>query len=303
MKKVSVVLPVYNGAQFVGKSIESVLSQTYENIELIIVNDCSTDDTESVIRDYAKKDNRIKIIENSTNQKLPKSLNIGFANASGDYYTWTSDDNRYKQNAIEKMVKALEANPEYEFVYADYSMVKMDGTLIKKVENAEPEYIRFFCNVGACFLYSKKLAELAGEYNPEMFLAEDYEFWIRCYMHGKFIHIHEDLYYYGMHDNNLTSTRQQEIRHQAFYVMNYHYDFLISRCITQDDKNRYYWDTLGFLDDKEEKCQVRRRYYELDASFKRADRIKRCKETILKLWSVRIAMKIKRKLFCSKMKE
>lgn len=296
MKKVSIVLPVYNGEKYVGKSIESVLSQTFENIELIIVNDCSTDNTGTVIRGYAQKDNRIRIIENETNQKLPKSLNIGFANATGDYFTWTSDDNQYRPDAIEKMLNALEDNPELSFVYADYTIVKLDGTLIREAKNDEPDCIRFYNVVGACFLYTRELAELAGEYNAEMFLAEDYEFWIRCYMHGKFMHIKEDLYYYGMHEKNLTSTRQKEIGHQTYYVMNYHYDFLISKCITQEDKNRYYWDTLGFISDKKEKKQVRKKYYDLDSSFKKMDIKRRCKEAMRLFPPIRIVVKIKRKL-------
>lgn len=83
--KISVILPVYNGEKYVANAIESILNQTYHNIELIIVNDCSADNTLQIIEDYAKKDDRIKIYCNDSNQKLPKSLNIGFSKASGDY--------------------------------------------------------------------------------------------------------------------------------------------------------------------------------------------------------------------------
>lgn len=281
-RKVSIVLPVYNGAAYVGKSIESVLNQTYKHLELIIVNDCSVDNTEEIVREYATKDDRIRIINNTTNQRLPRSLNIGFAQASGDYYTWTSDDNCYKPEAIEKMVNVLNNYPDIDFAYADYSIVKMDGSLIREVQNDEPDAIRFRCMVGACFLYTKTLAKLAGEYNPDMFLAEDYEYWIRCYKYGKFLHIKENLYYYGVHDKNLTSTRQKEIRHQAYYVMNHHFDFLISQCTTQEDKNRYYWRTLDLLEDSTENKSVRKRYYKFDKAFRQADIKRRIKNFVFK---------------------
>ena len=111
-KKVSIVLPVYNGEQFLSLSIESVLSQTYQNWELIIVNDCSTDNSPAIMEKYVEKDPRIRIIHNAENQKLPESLNIGFRAARGDYFTWTSDDNMYKPDAIETMVSVLDTHPE-----------------------------------------------------------------------------------------------------------------------------------------------------------------------------------------------
>src|SRR5574344_1664031 len=122
-KLVSVVLPVYNGEKYLAQSIESVLNQTYKDIELIIVNDCSTDKTEEIAQSYVDKDFRVKLINNTENQKLPKSLNIGFQNASGDYYSWTSDDNFYDLTAIEKMVKHLDENPEDVMVTAGFHKI------------------------------------------------------------------------------------------------------------------------------------------------------------------------------------
>src|SRR5574344_1693507 len=108
---VSIVLPVYNGEKYLAQSIESVLNQTYENIELIIVNDCSTDNSRDIAQKYANKNSGIKIIDNTENKKLPASLNIGFEAANGEYYTWTSDDNYYEPTAIEKMVQYLKTKP------------------------------------------------------------------------------------------------------------------------------------------------------------------------------------------------
>ena len=75
---VSIVLPTYNGIRFIRKTIESCLQQTYQNIELIIIDDCSTDGTDTIIREFVITDNRIKYYRNETNKKLPASLNIGF---------------------------------------------------------------------------------------------------------------------------------------------------------------------------------------------------------------------------------
>lgn len=80
---VSIVLPVYNGARFLCQSVDSILSQTYTNFELIIVDDCSTDETPGIIEEYARKDRRVRTIRHSQNQYLPQALNTGFDAAKG----------------------------------------------------------------------------------------------------------------------------------------------------------------------------------------------------------------------------
>lgn len=162
MSKISVILPVYNGEQRVGRAIDSILSQTHRDLELIIVNDCSTDNTQHVLQEYAAKDSRIILLKNETNQKLPKTLNIGFARASGDYWTWTSDDNQYHSDALEKMCAVLDEQSEIDLVYADLTIVDMQGNVILESKNGEPEEFRFKNNIFACFLYRKSLALMSA---------------------------------------------------------------------------------------------------------------------------------------------
>ena len=117
--KVSIILPVYKGANYLAQSIESVITQTYENWELIIVDDNSPDDSFQIAQTHAKKDNRIKAYKNEKNLMLPGNLNAGFGHATGTYYTWTSHDNAYLPDALEKMVAYLEKTPACTLVYAD----------------------------------------------------------------------------------------------------------------------------------------------------------------------------------------
>jgi len=116
-KLISIVLPVYNGARFLRESIDSVLNQTYTNWELLILDDCSTDETPSIAQEYAEKDSRIFYYRNERNLRLPGNLNRGFSLAKGDYLTWTSDDNRYRPTALEKMLHAQHiASPKEVFL-------------------------------------------------------------------------------------------------------------------------------------------------------------------------------------------
>ena len=115
---ISIVLPVYNGERFLRASIDSVIAQTYQNWELLVVDDCSTDSTASIVREYVQLDPRIKYFKNEVNLRLPRNLNRGFSLAQGNYLTWTSDDNVFRPTALEKMYNALKADPEAQFAYA-----------------------------------------------------------------------------------------------------------------------------------------------------------------------------------------
>ena len=90
---ITIVLPVYNGSRYLSTALDAILSQTYKNFELIVVDDCSTDTTPKILTDYSFQDSRIRTIRNETNLKLPTSLNVGHQAGRGSFFTWTSDDN------------------------------------------------------------------------------------------------------------------------------------------------------------------------------------------------------------------
>ncbi len=244
MKKlVSIVLPVYNGEKYIAKSIESVLNQTYSNIELIIVNDCSTDSTLEIVNQYKTKDSRIRIINNVKNQRLPKSLNIGFSEAVGEYFSWTSDDNMYKENAIEKMVSYIEEH-NVDFVNANYSDIdENDAFLREQKTNANRNALMLGNRIGACFLYTKHIANIVGEYDATLFLAEDYDYWIRIGRYGKMGHIDDNLYLYRTHSQSLTQTKQKEIGLQTAKTVEKHFLFFYS---VLNKKGRYSFFDMFF---------------------------------------------------------
>lgn len=204
MSKVSIVLPVYNGEEFLSKSIESVINQTFKDWELIIVNDCSTDKSLFIAEEYANLDPRIRIINNDINKKLPESLNIGFRIACGEYYTWTSDDNEYYPEAIEKMVEFLDNNKNYGMVHA---ICKVDGCVEKHYWGdiaTTPISLLDFPSVAACFLYRASVAKIVGEYDSKCFYMEDHDFWLRFLLNSPIGIISEELYMYRRHKASLT---------------------------------------------------------------------------------------------------
>lgn len=213
MPKVSVVLPTYNGEKYIRDSIESIINQTFKDWELIIVNDCSTDNTINIITEYLKHDNRIRVINNEVNKKLPLSLNIGFEKAKGKYFTWTSDDNMYHEDAFETMFLYLEKHKKEKMVCARMNLISEDA-LYGGISIPYMNDMMWVENrVGACFLYRQTVPDEIGVYDADMFLAEDYEYWLRILCQYKSIgFINKVLYTYRCHSHSLTAMRHFDIQ-------------------------------------------------------------------------------------------
>lgn len=215
MSRVSIILPVYNGEKYLSKSIESIINQTYQDWELIIVNDCSSDKSPEIAERYEKEDSRIRVIHNTDNCKLPKSLNIGFSSARGDYLTWTSDDNMYLPTAIEKMVRVLETGNDSYMVRTDMSYIDAEGNIIGESEEYTDEKMYLSNCLGACFMYKRSVLDAVGEYDENTFCVEDYDYWLRILDEYHHIDsIKEILYMYRRHNESLSETKRVQVEHQ-----------------------------------------------------------------------------------------
>lgn len=208
---VSIVLPVYNGERYLAQAIESCLSQTFSDWELIVVDDASTDGTPAIIADFCARDARVRSVRHETNRKLPGALNTGFALANGEFLTWTSDDNRYRPRALETMVEFLGRRPEVDTVYTDYTAIDDDGAVTGRVEVPDPVYLVRENVIGPCFLYRRSVHEGVGRYDEELFLVEDYDFWLRTGARFQMVPLHQDLYLYRRHQSSLTNMYRQRV--------------------------------------------------------------------------------------------
>lgn len=204
-KLVSIVLPVWNGQKFLGSAIESVLSQTYKNFELIIVNDCSSDATASIMKSF--DDPRIFSIHNSENLKLPASLNIGFRAAKGNYLTWISDDNIFKPFFLELLVEEMMKG--FDFVYSNYDVIDEKNIFVYSATTGPTENLMIENVIGASFMYTRELMENIGLYDTNKFMYEDYDYWVRAFASGfKFSKLEISPYEYRIHKNQLSVTRE-----------------------------------------------------------------------------------------------
>jgi len=211
--KVSIVLPTHNGSRYIRQAIECCLNQTHRDIELIIVDDGSTDETPQIIRSFL--DGRIKYLRHEKNKGLPAALNTGFSHSSGEYLTWISDDNLFARDAIERMLAFLESK-KCPFVYCDYYKFRDDNisktTLFRAPRRVDPK------KIGPCFLYARQVKEEIGDYDPEAFLAEDFDYWIRASKKFTMCHLNKPLYYYREHAGQLYSSRYYDVKAAEFLV-------------------------------------------------------------------------------------
>lgn len=237
---ISIVLPTYNGEKYIRESLNSILSQTFTDWELIIVNDCSTDGTEKIIKEYVAKDKRIKSIHNEKNLKLPTSLNVGFSHANGEFLTWTSDDNIYLPNALSMMNDYLQKNSDCAMVVADMEHIDENGELIGGKTSYNDSEIYFSNSVGACFLYRRKVLNDVGKYDPKQLYVEDYDYWLRIKtFYGLIAHISQTLYHYRIHSASLTATKSEEIYRNYLRLISKYFAIAAS---TSEKNKRFIFD-------------------------------------------------------------
>ncbi|MGL4464397.1 MAG: glycosyltransferase family 2 protein [Planctomycetia bacterium] len=201
--RVSIVLPVYDGARYLAESIESCLCQTLADWELIVVDDGSTDDTGRIVRSF--RDPRIHSLRHAVNRRLPAALNTGFRQCRGEYLTWTSCDNRYAPHALEVLARRLDEDPAVDLIYSDFDLIDENGALLRR-HHAGPTAALAETNVvGMCFLYRRSVYEAVGDYDDEAFLAEDYDYWLRAAASFRLVHLPRVLYEFRMHEGSLTA--------------------------------------------------------------------------------------------------
>ena len=187
--KVSIILPTYNGASYLDRSIQCILNQTLKEIELIIVNDCSTDNTTDIISSYERKDNRIKIINLNINKGLGYSRNEGMKIARGEFIGFMDDDDYVDEDFHERLYHYSKNKDVIigtfldcinDFPYCSYNNEQnhYDKTILDKDNNKKKRVYGFVVNS----LWRKTFLKENNIWFPiERGILEDREFRIKCY--------------------------------------------------------------------------------------------------------------------------
>ena len=182
----SIIMSVYNNERTLKDTMNSIINQTYEEFEFIIVNDCSTDNSIEIIKEYMKNDNRIKLIENKINLGLPKSLNKAFNQSKADYIIRIDGDDICMLNRFEKQIKFMEENQEIDILGTGAILINQEGKDMGKINmpktNSEIYKAIKYKNpmIHPSIMMKREVLENLNGYDEKLRKAQDLDLWSRA---------------------------------------------------------------------------------------------------------------------------
>ncbi|MCJ7658159.1 MAG: glycosyltransferase family 2 protein [Anaerolineales bacterium] len=228
---ISVIMPVYNTEKYVSQAIESILIQTYRDLELIIIDDASTDDSLKILRSYEKRDPRIRILTNDSNQGISRARNLGLQLARGEYIAVMDSDDISLPDRFEKQIDYLTANPHVGVVGTNYTLVHENGIAHRTSKLVESSsqiwWMMFFSSAVAhatAMMRRSIFIDKKIKYDERYSCAVDYDLFFQIMHDYPMANLPESLFLYRQHDQNISKTNQSE--QQA-------YDAVITRSHTQ----------------------------------------------------------------------
>lgn len=225
---VSVLIPCYNVEKYVIESVTSILDQTYTDIEIIAINDCSTDSTKEKLEYLADKDSRIKVFNNDVNLKLINTLNKGIELCSGKYIARMDADDISLPTRIEKQVEFLENNHDYSIVstmfYTFRSGSNKKDLYLNPTEYEDLQAFILFKS-GIChpavMIRKTLFTELGLRFEHDYLHVEDYALWSKALYCTKLANLGEPLLLYRVHENQISTVNENaqiENKKQVFKI-------------------------------------------------------------------------------------
>ncbi|UJH92513.1 glycosyltransferase [Antarcticibacterium sp. 1MA-6-2] len=215
----TVLMPVFNAEKYIAASVESVLNQSYEDFEFLIIDDASTDQTVSIIKSYS--DARIKLIEKRKNTGYTNSLNTGLKIAQGKYVGRMDSDDISLPNRFAKQISFLESNPEVIVCGTQHEIMGKNNAVSLPTKNAE---IRLALLWGNCLVHSSvmirkdALIQSSVYYDALKEPSEDYDLWVRLLPIGHLYNIPEVLVSYRIHYASVSRTRYEQQEEESIKV-------------------------------------------------------------------------------------
>ena len=208
-EKVSIIVPMYNAEKFIGKAIETVLSQTYENWEMLIMNDVSADNSLAVVNEFAKKDDRIKVVNTEKNMGVVKGRNHLIDLARGKYIAFLDADDYWHSEKLEKQIQFMKEK-NASISCTEYTRVRENGEKINEVViKSEISYTDMLKNnYLGCLTVMYDVEKVGKRYFKELEKNEDYVLWLEIVKDVKIIYgLKENLAYYRVLDNSRSSNK------------------------------------------------------------------------------------------------
>jgi glycosyltransferase involved in cell wall biosynthesis len=261
---VSILIPTYNRADYLGEAIDSALKQTYKNIEIVVHDDASTDSTPQLLMKYSDK--RLRIIRTEDNHGMLGGWNYIVTKAKGEYIKILASDDLLEPKCVEELVKAAIINPNASVITCQRKFIDGQGRVVKKMGFANKdtvvdghEHARWILTtlrenkIGepTAVLYPTKLVKKAGDYDKTFSQFADFEYWIRLLEFGDLVYVHKSLCSFRTHAGSNTSAAILDGRFitEIFALLNKYYtDRNFVKAFNLSDKDRDHVTKMKTLD-------------------------------------------------------
>jgi len=230
--KISIITSTFNDSPYIRATIKSVLDQSFKNWEYIIINDASTDNTEKIIKEFSKKDNRIRYYRNKNNQGQTINSNKGLLLVKGEYIARIDGDDIWvDKNKLKKQFLFLEKNSDYGLVGTFAKTINEKGEIIGALKYpSRDSEIRKYILIENCFIHSSVLIRRSiingiGGYNSKIISGQDYELWLNLGCKSKFYNISEYLTQYRINPKGMTSSNYNLQLKETFMIIKKYKNF------------------------------------------------------------------------------
>jgi glycosyltransferase involved in cell wall biosynthesis len=220
--KISIITPNYNYSQFIGQTIESLLNQDYKNIEHIIVDDGSTDNSVEIITGFCEKyPDRIKLIQQK-NRGQSYAINVGLSHATGEIIGWINSDDFYCANVMKKIVEEFAIDKQMDIVFGDLCVINQNGNIIKLIkqlplDKSTASYKGFAQLVASNTIFWRStLIGKIGYFNEEFVCNMDGEYFSRLFFAGKSKHIKTNIAHFRIHEANSPERNPEKMKRYQY---------------------------------------------------------------------------------------
>ncbi len=224
--KVTILIATYNRGQFIGRAIQSVLNQTLKDLEIVVADDGSTDNTEKLVKDFRDKDARIRYLKASHFGRIAKISNFGLKEATGEYIAILDDDDYWiDSQKLAKQVRFLDKNQDYVGCGGGFIVADKNGE--EKIKTFKPEkdedikknalVANPIVNATSAFRFA--VAKKIGLYDESMLQFADWEFWLKIGLEGKLYNFQEYFTKYQMWEGGMSFSRQKEAASSAIRIV------------------------------------------------------------------------------------
>jgi glycosyltransferase involved in cell wall biosynthesis len=223
--RISVVMSVYNEERFLRGAIDCILGQTFDDLELIVVDDASSDGTAGILAQYAREDPRVQVLTNGENRGLTANLNVGLGLARGEFIARMDGDDLCRHDRLEKQLAAFEADPELVLCGTGAMVIDAEGKATRLDVQGTSDWEFHWLALVQCpirhssAMFRRSLLEAHHlSYDEAFKTSQEFDLWSRMIFYGRAVVLEETLVFVRTHANSVTS-RQNDEQHRNAHVI------------------------------------------------------------------------------------